>query len=154
MPKIKASGALNRYGKEFDAFESIGHKEALGKKMYIQFAQRKDMDAAGLISKNGGVPLKDALQVYQHVFRDDHLLEVGKIGMFDPDYDIAQSFSRIFAGKPESHDLTMIKHELLESKIMRANPNMIYNDAHRLTNKTYNYLEELDEWKDRRSGGD
>ena len=33
----------------------------------------------------------------------------------------------------------MLKHELYESKLMDENPKMTYNEAHKLTNKKYDY---------------
>ncbi|MBR1751915.1 MAG: hypothetical protein IJ740_13780 [Ruminococcus sp.] len=58
-----------------------------------------------------------------------------------------QSFMRIREGKNiQPHDKTLLMHELTESKIMKANPNMCYEEAHAIAQKKYNYHTELKEY--------
>ena len=99
------------------------------------------------ISKNSGLTIEDSDAVFSHVFETEHLFEDGSIRRFDPDYYMQQSFMRIREGKNiQPHDKTLLMHELTESKIMKANPNMCYEEAHAIAQKKYNYHTELKEY--------
>jgi hypothetical protein len=71
---------------------------------------------------------------------------------FDSDYDIAESVRRLQEGKNiQEHDIMLIRHEAMEHDLMN-NQGMSYEEAHELTNKTYNYKELLDKWLDKNEG--
>ena len=54
---------------------------------------------------------------------------------------------RIREGKNiQKHDITLLNHELAEYKLMSANPNMVYEEAHAIVEKQYNYAKELLEY--------
>ena len=149
----KNSGALNKYSKKFNKFDAIGRDEEVAKRLYVQFSQRNEEDSYKKIGLAGGMSVDEGKQVFEHIFRKEHLFANGKTRMFDPDYDMAQSFSRIFNGKDiENHDIIMLKHELFESQIMAENPKIIYDEAHELTNKKYNYEDALKDFK-KKGGG-
>lgn len=59
---------------------------------------------------------------------------------FYPDYDMAQSFQRLYLGNPEEYDIVMLQHESLESHYMNT-LSMDYDDAHKLANTQFNYEE-------------
>lgn len=84
--------------------------------------------------------------VYEHVFENEHVFRNGKVKMFAPDYDMAQSFQRILDGENiMAHDITLLRHERLEYLLMKKY-NMVYEDAHELTETKYNYAAELKEF--------
>ena len=60
---------------------------------------------------------------------------------------MAQSVDRIFYGKEtiKKHDIVMIKHEVMESKLMEQG--MIFQEAHNNTNEVFNYTKELIKYK-------
>ena len=63
---------------------------------------------------------------------------------FTPDYDMAVSWQRLTAGKDiKEMDIVLLNHELMEYELMKQG--MSYNEAHRITEKTYNYKKYTDE---------
>lgn len=62
---------------------------------------------------------------------------------------MSESFRRILEGKDiKPHDITMLNHEKLELELMKKY-NMLYEDAHSIAEKEYNYKKELDEFLER-----
>ncbi|WP_261780829.1 hypothetical protein [Clostridium botulinum] len=97
------------------------------------------------IAKNTGLNPKTIEKVYNHVFINKYDLDQG-YGNFCPDYDMAQSWQRLREGKNiQEHDLIMLKHERLEYELM-SRYNKKYTEAHRLTEKKYNYAKALIEY--------
>ena len=66
---------------------------------------------------------------------------------FDPDCAISQSWQRLMTGKDiKQHDRTLMKHELLEMKIKRENPDMEHWKAHQIASEKYDYPKEAIEY--------
>ena len=113
-------------------------EEEIAKALYLEFAQRNRKDSVNKISKASAMPVKDASEVYAHIFEDKHLT-VDKNGnlvqaYFDPNYEMSQSFSRIFNGTGIiKNDIIVLRHELYERKLMKSNPKMTYYEAHELS---------------------
>lgn len=57
---------------------------------------------------------------------------------------MAQSWQRLINGTPEPHDLTLLKHEMLEKKLMDGG--MSQSDAHIKASERYNYGKECDDY--------
>ena len=113
---------------------------------YEEIRNRNTNSVVNKISKNGGISKKAAKRVYDHVFIEKHLFEDGRNERFFEDYDMAESFRRILLGKPFKHDIILLKHESLENYIM-TRYNLIYEDAHSIAEKKYNYRLALDEFR-------
>lgn len=138
------SGAILERNKHIDDFIPEFKEEEIAKALYLEFAQRNRKDSVNKISKASSMPVKDASEVYAHIFEDKHLT-VDKNGnlvqaYFDPNYEMSQSFSRIFNGTGiTKDDIIMLKHELYERKLMKSNPKMTYYEAHELSKEKYDY---------------
>lgn len=97
-----------------------------------------------IIAKAANLSNKDGEQVFKHIFRNKHKFKneiTGKTyeAYFDPDYSMAKAFSRILNHqKLYDSDIILVKHELLESTIMKKK-NLTYKEAHKLVNKQFNY---------------
>ena len=79
---------------------------------------------------------------FNHVFNDMHELSKGR-ALFEPDFDMAQSWTRLSDGKNiKDHDLVLLRHERLEHDYMYKE-NLSYDDAHNKTNLMYNYVKAL-----------
>lgn len=98
------------------------------------------------ISENTGMTTEEIQRVKDFVFFDEHDLSGGK-SLFLPNYDMAESWQRLIDGNFEPHDLTMLKHELLEMSYMEEGYSQA--DAHILASKVYNYTKETDEYNDK-----
>lgn len=138
------SGAILERNKHIDDFIPEFKEEEIAKALYLEFAQRNRKDSVNKISKASTMSVKDASEVYAHIFEDKHLT-VDKNGnlvqaYFDPNYEMSQSFSRIFNGTGiTKDDIIMLKHELYERKLMKSNPKMTYYEAHELSKEKYDY---------------
>ena len=132
------TGALN------DGNDPLGERRELHAKKYYDEIRGRNKDVViETMSANTGFRKNTVKTVYEHVFEKEHLFKDGKSKMFDPDYDMTQSFQRILDGKNiKPHDITLLRHERLEYLLMKKY-NMIYEDAHKISEAKYNYAEEL-----------
>ena len=121
------------------------HRRAHAEQYYESVRRRNTDREIVRIAKNTGFSQDDIRAVYLHVFENYYDLEGGK-KRFDPDYDMAQSWSRLFDGNNiQDHDRTLLHHELMESKLMAKG--MDYDTAHKITQEEYDYLGELIKWQ-------
>lgn len=121
------------------------HRKAHAEQYYQSVRNRDTRNEVSRIAKNTGFPAKDIEKVYYHVFENKYNLE-GGLKTFDPDYDMAQSWQRLFTGTQiQKHDITLLHHELMESELMAKG--IDYDTAHKETQKKYDYLSELVRWQ-------
>lgn len=93
------------------------------------------------IAKNTGFDKEKIAQIKQFIFLDKHDLGGPEPEYFAPDFAMAQSWQRLINGTPEPHDLTLLKHEIMEKELMDTG--LSQSQAHNVTNQTYNYGEEV-----------
>lgn len=121
------------------------HRKKHAELYYESVRNRSTVHEVARITKHTGFAERDVQAIYDHVFENYYELEGGS-KRFDPDYDMAQSWDRLFSGKDiQKHDITLLHHELMESKLMAEGMN--YDTAHKITQKKYDYLSELIKWQ-------
>lgn len=96
------------------------------------------------IAKTTGMTEKEIQSIKDYLFINKHDLGKQGIKRFDSDYMIAESWRRLIDGKPEQHDITLLKHERMESKLISEG--MPQDEAHIQTAKKYNYSKEAQEF--------
>lgn len=96
------------------------------------------------IAKNTGFDKEKIAQIKKFIFLDKHDLGGLEPEYFAPDFAMAQSWQRLINGTPEPHDLTLLKHEIMEKELMDTG--LSQSQAHDITNKTYNYGEEVKQY--------
>ena len=135
------SGAINPNSE-------AGNKKA--EKLYD--AIRKSLEDVGqitsnlkLVAPNMNVSREDVDRIKHYLFLDTHELADGN-RTFDPDADIADSWRRLSGGARGvlPHDVTMIRHELLEMRLVDGG--MSQEEAHIEAQKKYNYRKECAEY--------
>lgn len=94
------------------------------------------------IAENTGFSAEEIQKVKEYIFLDDHDLGDDRPRKFDPSFAMAQSWQRLIDGKPEPHDLTLIRHEVMERMLVESG--MSQEEAHILTSEKYNYTRESD----------
>ena len=91
-----------------------------------------------------GISEKEIQDIKNYIFLEKHDLGGEKKEYFAPDYMMAESWQRLMSGKPEKHDITLLKHEIMEKKLMQSG--MSQEMAHIETSKVYNYSKEAGEF--------
>ena len=96
------------------------------------------------ISKTTGIPEADVQKVKDFIFNEKHDLGGKELEYFEPDYMMAESWQRLIAGKPESHDITLIRHEIMERELIKQG--LSQEEAHLQTSQKFNYSKEASEY--------
>ena len=121
---------------DIDSKEAQQHAER-----YYGLVRSMKTDVAK-VAKTTGNTQKQIRAIKQYLFFDEHDLGGEKAERFAPDCAIAQSWQRLTEGKPEPHDLTLIKHEIMEKELM--DQGMSQREAHIVTSRKYSYEKEAD----------
>ncbi|MCL1950450.1 MAG: phage minor head protein [Turicibacter sp.] len=134
------SGALN------DKNDPTQQKRDDHARLYYDEVRNRDKTLEiSTIAKNTGNSEKAIELVYNHVFINEYELENG-LERFYPDFYMANSWQRMREGKEiQADDLIMLEHEMYESILMADG--MGYAEAHRETERLYNYSREIDKIK-------
>ncbi|MDE5588716.1 MAG: phage head morphogenesis protein, partial [Acetatifactor sp.] len=128
------SGALNPGSERAEA-----HAER-----YYESVRKMKTDVKR-IAENTGYPEKEIRRIKDFIFMTKHDLGRGKLEYFDPSYEMAQSWQRLIDGRNiQEHDLTLLKHEMLEHELMSKG--LAQNEAHDIVSRIYNYKEESDRY--------
>ncbi len=122
----KGTGNVQTGGRNNLSVDEYFRQEAEASKMYDSIrASTSDVQA---ISKNTGISEIRIQRIKDHVFNNEHIKSSGN-GRFDPDYEIAQAWTRLQQGTYNSKDIDLLNHELFESRfegIFKTN----YETAH------------------------
>lgn len=127
------SGARNPYGK--GATEHAQRYYGLVRSMKTDVVK---------ISNVTGVSQKEIQEIKDFIFNDKHDLGGIEPQRFEPDYMMAESWQRLIEGKPQKHDITLIKHEQMERRLMAQG--MSQDEAHIEASRKYNYNKEANEF--------
>jgi hypothetical protein len=125
-----------------EIFSSAGQTHA---KLYYEEVRHMTTDVQK-IARNTGYSEKEILKVKNYLFMDAHDLSDG-YRRFDESFDIAQSWQRLMLNQIEPHDLTLIKHELLEISLVENGVKPI--EAHHYAENEFNYGKESNKYYDR-----
>lgn len=108
------------------------------KRYYEEIRHRHD--DVEKIAKTTGYSPEVIERIKNFVFIEEHDLGEEGIRRFHTDYMMAESWRRLIDGTPEPHDLVLIEHEIMESKLMESG--MKQDEAHTVTSRKYNYGKE------------
>lgn len=98
------------------------------------------------IAKNTGFSEQDINRVKNYLFMESHQLAEG-YKRFDSNFDIASSWQRLMQNKIEPHDLTLLRHELMEMELI--NNGLDQETAHNYAQNQYYYAKEANEYNDK-----
>ena len=87
------------------------------------------------VAKNTGYTKRKSKEKRIFIVKND--LEGKSIERFAPSFEIAKSWNRIMNDNIKKHDLTLLKHEMYEEKLI-ANE-LIQEQAPKLASEKYNY---------------
>lgn len=142
--QIKQSGGRITGGHHYPVDEKLvgelKQKNIDAIKAYEKFAREDDSE---IIAKNSGLSVDEAQRIRSHIFFEKHDLASG-YKRFDPDYEMAVAWKRIKEGNPLPRDITLLKHELLESDIEKRY-NVSAQEAHERAQKVFNWDKQLND---------
>ena len=133
MKSGAVSGARNPHSKEARA-----HAER-----YYGLVRSMKTDVSR-ISKATGFAEEDIRAIKNYIFMEKHDLGGKEPEYFAPDYMMAESWQRLIDGKPKSHDMTLLNHEIMERNLMQKG--MPQDEAHVAASQKYNYAKEAGEY--------
>lgn len=142
LEKVGKSGTIIS-GAVSGARNPFGEKAKEHAQKYYGLVRSMKTDVAK-ISKTTGIDEKDIQDIKNFIFLEKHDLGGKELEYFEPDYMMAESWQRLIEGKPETHDITMLKHEVLEKKLMQKG--MTQEQSHIEASKKYNYSKEAGEY--------
>ena len=96
------------------------------------------------ISETTGFAEEDIQTIKSYIFMEKHDLGGAELEYFAPDYMMAESWQRLIDGKPESHDITLLNHEIMERDLMKKG--IPQDEAHIKASGKYNYAKEAGEY--------
>lgn len=134
----------NRSEKNISGAISDEHSQEARKhaKLYYNEIRSQTTDVAR-IAANTGYEESIIKEIKEYLFIDKHHLIDG-YRRFDPDFAIAQSWQRLAQNDIKKHDLTLLKHEVHERRLIARG--MTQDEAHKETSKLYNYKKEAGEY--------
>lgn len=95
------------------------------------------------ISENTGFAIEDIAKIKNYIFTEYHNLSTG-YKRFEPNFVMALSWQRLMQGDYKPHDITLLRHELMELDLV--NNGMAQDNAHILAQKKYNYNKEVEDY--------
>jgi SPP1 gp7 family putative phage head morphogenesis protein len=110
----------------------------------LYYANIRNANDIETVAKSAGMTVEEIRTIKNHIFYDKHIKYDGKIERFDADYDMAVAWKRLTEGNPNERDVLLLKHELLESELEKAQK-LTAAEAHEIANKTYAWDKKLNE---------
>lgn len=96
------------------------------------------------IAKTTGFTEETVQEIKNYLFIEEHDLGEKSVRRFDADFMIAESWQRLIAGTPKQHDLTLLRHEVMERKLVKQGHTQ--DQAHILASRKFNYAKEAYEF--------
>ena len=135
--KVQTGGKITG-GHHYPNDKVGGIKAKKAAELYEKFSR---VDDSAVIAQNTGFSEKDIQTIRSHVFYEKHDLYDG-YNRFSPDYDMAVAWKRLQDGDYLPRDITLLNHELLESKFEKEY-NLSAEEAHDLAQNIYNWAKQL-----------
>lgn len=121
----------------------LGAKAKEHAERYYESVRKMKNDVA-TIARNLDLPEEEIQAVKSFIFLDKHDLGNGTLEYFSPDYMMAESWQRLIDGSQKPHDVTLIRHEILERQLM--NSGLSQEEAHIKASAQFNYSKEAREY--------
>lgn len=121
----------------------LGEKAKEHAERYYESVRKMKNDVA-TIARNLDLPEEEIQAVKSFIFLDKHDLGNGTLEHFSPDYMMAESWQRLIDGSQKPHDVTLIRHEILERQLM--NGGLSQEEAHIKASAQFNYSKEAREY--------
>lgn len=125
------SGGLNPYKDRICIIKAM--------KMYEQIRRRKT-DIINIV-RHTNFSIEQVQIIKNYIFYDSHELSMG-YSRFNPSFEMTQSWLRLSeknGNNIQSHDVTLLYHELYEIQLLLSKNKCSQSRAHMIAEKKYNY---------------
>ncbi len=140
------SGGRSRFLDSLNnAFDNPIAQNELAEKYYKDIRQGKNYELIRRVAKHSKMSYADIEKIVNHIFIQRHKFRNGRFERFYPDVEIAQAFERLKRGEHTDIDILLLNHELLELTYIKNKKYNIYETAHKMANKKYNWQRRLKE---------
>lgn len=109
------------------------------KDYYKKIRTGDNSDLIKRVSENIKRPYSEVEAVINHVFKEQHRFEGGEVHRFDPDAQIIKALERLKTGEHTAQDILWFNHEFTELTYMKNKKYNIYEVAHEMANKKFNW---------------
>ena len=131
---IKQTGGHYYIDKEEDS-----KRDKQANRAYEKYCREDDSKRIAMVT---GFSVQDIQRIRSHVFFKKHDRNDNRYDRFDPSYDMAVAWKRLREGKPLPRDITLLKHELLESEVEQKY-NLTASEAHKIADQQYGWCDQL-----------
>lgn len=138
--RAKQTGGRLVGGHHYPTDPQASMKQRQADRAYEKYARKDD---SAKIARNTGFAVEEIEAIRSHIFFEKHDLFEG-YGRFLPDYSMAVAWKRLQEGTFLERDITLLKHELLESQVEKEY-NLSAAEAHDIANQTYNWWKQVEE---------
>jgi hypothetical protein len=135
---LKADKKIQSGGQAKDYAEWDEKRTKRASAEYDRIRTANDISAVAAAS---GFTDEEVEIIKNHIFINEHELYDGR-GRFTASYDMAVAWNRLVDGRPESRDILLLQHELLESQVEKEY-NLTASEAHAKAKKKYNWEKKL-----------
>ena len=136
------TGARSKIVNSLDGVD-VFKKQEIADKYYSNIRKSDNKDLIARISKHTGINEYEIEKIINHIFKQKHHFMDGRFERFGADSCIVTALERLKTGEYTDIDILFLNHELLELTYMKNKKYNIYEVAHEMANKKYNWQEAL-----------
>lgn len=125
--------------------DPLGEKAIKHAELFYEEIRHRTTDIQA-IAKNTTFTETEILKIKNYLFMNSHYLD-NEYRRFDPSFEIAASWQRLIENRYVEHDITLLKHELLEINLVGSGMDQI--NAHEYAQNQFNYGKESNEYYDK-----
>lgn len=123
--------------------DDILKQQKISDDYYENIRNSDNKELISRISDNTGRDYADIEKVLSHIFKEKHHFADGRFERFGSDADIIIALERLRTGDFTDTDLLLLDHELSELTYMKNKKYTIYEIAHAMANKKFNWQEAI-----------
>lgn len=95
------------------------------------------------IAEHSGKSFGEIEKIINHIFKEKHHFQDGRFELFGTDEDIVRALERLKTGEHTETDILLLNHEFTELTYMKNKKYNVYEVAHKMANKKYNWQEAI-----------
>lgn len=139
---VKNTGARSKVITKMESADIL-EREKLADEYYENIRNSDNNKMISKIVKHTGKSYGEIESIINHIFKEKHHFQDGRFKVFDSDIDIVRALERLKTGEHTATDILLLDHEYTELTYMKNKKYNIYEIAHAMANKKFNWQEAL-----------